>query len=323
MKVIWCGHEFPVARAMLSERLGPSFHLESCDPADIVESAAGAEVLIPAMCRIPESAMSEPSLLLIQQFGAGVEGVNLQAARREGVAVANVPTATSKNAVAVAELTLMHLLALARGLFAAREQFEQRQLGVPVGFLVHGKRIACLGKGSVGTAIATLLRAVGAHPIGIGKSIVDAATEDSPWDATYTTREMTEALEGAFALIVSLPLSEETRGIVGQNVLNALPRGAFLLNVGRGAVVDYDALLAALESGQVAGAALDVFWEEPFDPADPIFQWNVQVTPHLGGVSQESYQRMADAVADNIRRVAAGEPLRNVVVSGSRLRRLA
>ena len=88
---------------------------------------------------------------------------------------------------------------------------------------------------------------------------------------------------------------------------------AYIINVGRGAVIDHDALVEALASGQIAGAGLDVFWEEPVDPTDPVFQHNVIATPHVAGVTDTSYDEIARGLADNVERLRSGQPPINCV----------
>ena len=106
-------------------------------------------------------------------------------------------------------------------------------------------------------------------------------------------------------------LNDETRGIVGREVLDALGTGGpgYVVNVARGPVLDYDALNEALSTGRIAGAGLDVYWDEPVDPDDPILAHNVVATPHIGGVTTRAYQAMGDAVAANVERLRRGDPV--------------
>jgi phosphoglycerate dehydrogenase-like enzyme len=106
-------------------------------------------------------------------------------------------------------------------------------------------------------------------------------------------------------------LNEETRGLVGREVLDALGQGGpgYVVNVARGPVLDYDALHVALREGRLAGAGMDVYWDEPVDPDDPILALNVVATPHIGGVTTLAYRAMGDAVVANIERLRRGDPV--------------
>ena len=109
-------------------------------------------------------------------------------------------------------------------------------------------------------------------------------------------------------------LNHETRGLVDHNVLATLREGAYLVNTARGALVDYRALHTALSNGRLAGAGLDVFWEEPIPTDDPLLALpNVIATPHVAGVTEQSYGEIADAVIANVERLRRGEPLLNRV----------
>jgi phosphoglycerate dehydrogenase-like enzyme len=106
------------------------------------------------------------------------------------------------------------------------------------------------------------------------------------------------------------PLTDETRGLVDGAALAAMKPGAFLLNLARGAIIDRAALDAALARGHLGGVGLDVFWEEPWDPADPLFaDPRVVVLPHVAGSTEESFGRIADIVVENVARIGRGEPL--------------
>jgi phosphoglycerate dehydrogenase-like enzyme len=109
---------------------------------------------------------------------------------------------------------------------------------------------------------------------------------------------------------IHCPLTPETRGMIDREAFSAMKPGAFLVNCARGPIVDRSALVAALESGRLGGAGLDVYWEEPWDPADPLFgRDDVIAMPHIAGSTEEAYGRITDIVVENIRRAAAGEPV--------------
>ena len=114
-------------------------------------------------------------------------------------------------------------------------------------------------------------------------------------------------------MITAPPLNDETRSLMGRAEFACMKPEAFVINVARGPVLDYAALLTALREGRIAGAGLDVFWYEPFDPNDEIFQYNVLATPHIGGATDVSLQGIAKRVAENVNRLRTGEMPLNCV----------
>src|SRR5207253_328381 len=108
-----------------------------------------------------------------------------------------------------------------------------------------------------------------------------------PEDRYYQAEALAGAVEGSQCLVVCCPLTDQTRGMVNEQILAALPVGGYVINVARAAVIDYEALVDALRTGHLAGAGLDVVWREPVVPQDPLLGYNVVVTPHVGGVTME------------------------------------
>ena len=113
--------------------------------------------------------------------------------------------------------------------------------------------------------------------------------------------------------MLALPLTPETRSIIDGEALGQMKSSAYVINVGRGAVIEHDALVEALASGKIAGAGLDVYWQEPVDPSDPVFDHNVIATPHVAGVTDASYDEIAKGLADNVERIRSGLPPINCV----------
>jgi phosphoglycerate dehydrogenase-like enzyme len=133
-------------------------------------------------------------------------------------------------------------------------------------------------------------------------------------EACYSTEKCAAGLRETEVLVLCVRLSNETRGMVDGNVLAMLREGAYLVNAARGALLDYRALYTALSNGRLAGAGLDVYWEEPICADDPLLALpNVIATPHVAGVTDRSYGEIADALAANIERLRRGEPLLNPV----------
>jgi len=282
-----------------------------CSPAEVPDFARTVEVLVPLVVPVGERALASPQLRLVQQFGAGLDGVDVDAASAHGVYVANVPSGETANADSVAELAVLLLLALARKLPQALENVRAGRLGTPVGTTLQGKTVVILGFGDIGRAVARRLRPFGVRILAVSRRGPRGAETDA--DVHVPTSAFQAVLPQADFVVVATPLGPDTRGLVGAEAFGNMKRGAFLVNVARGGVVDRDALLEALSSGRLAGAGLDVFWEEPPDPADPIFSLAVIATPHIGGATDLSLREIAAAVAANVNRLRRGEVPRNCV----------
>lgn len=264
----------------------------------------GAAALIPSMSRITESVIAAaPRLKLIVQFGAGLEGVDAQAASARGIPVRNVPGA---NAQAVAELAIFLMLALARRLPLHRRSFERRVVGDPPGTELLGKTLGIVGLGATGRALARVAKALGMDVIAIRR----APALDDP-DASWVggREDLDILLARADFVSLHVPVSAESLGMIDTARLWRMKKSAFLINVGRGGLLDRRALLDALALGRIAGAGLDVYWEEPPDPNDPLLAMdNVVATPHVGGVTLEAISRVADQVAAILKATLLGQP---------------
>jgi phosphoglycerate dehydrogenase-like enzyme len=258
------------------------------------EDTRGAHVLLPSNTRIGAEVMAaSASLRLIQQPAVGVEGIDLVAARARGIPVCNAP---GSNSAALAEAALLLILALARKLPEAQRVFREPRIGVPLGVELEGKRLGVVGMGRSGTRLAQAAQALGME--------VEGLTSRSGRPALHSL------LEWADVISLHCPLTPETRGLLGPTEFARMKPGAFLINCARGGMIDRPAFEAALESGRLGGAGLDVFWEEPWDPTDPLFRReNVVTLPHIGGSTVEVFSRVADLVVENIRRLLEGQPL--------------
>lgn len=307
MKIYLCRDNLAYIQRLLQAQL-PDDEVLLCAAHDVVAAARDAQVLIPTFSSIDAAALAAPHLKLVQQFGAGLDGVDIAAATANNVLVANVPAAGTGNAESVAELTLLFMLALARRYHFAQQTFAEGKFGSPVGMALKGKTAAIIGYGGIGREVARRLVGFDMTVLALSRSGPKNTAEENaiPVAAHYPAEQLLDCLSQADFVIVAPPLNEDTRGMIGAAQMSAMKAGAFIINVARGPVVDYVALLAALRSGHLAGAGLDVFWHEPFDPADPLLSCNVVVTPHVAGSTDLSLQGIADKVAENINRVRAG-----------------
>jgi phosphoglycerate dehydrogenase-like enzyme len=234
------------------------------------------------------------NLKLIVQYGAGLEGVDRVAAEARGIPVRNV---AGINAQAVGELVLFLMLALARRLPEHERSFEGRVVGDPVGSELLGKTVGIVGLGASGRALARMARGIGMRVIALRRKPGEGKDPDAEWVGGIGGLDRLLAESDYVSL--HLPTTSETRGMIDAGRLAGMKPTACLVNVGRGDLVVREDLIQALRERRIRGAGLDVYWEEPPDPNDPLLAMdNVVATPHVGGVTEESLARLADRVAE-------------------------
>jgi glyoxylate reductase len=275
------------------ERLPPS-------PAELAARVEPAEGLLSLLTdRIDEALLERaPGLRAIANYAVGYDNIDLQAAAARGIAVGNTPDVLTD---ATADLAFALLMAAARRLPAAADSVRAgdwltwepaRYLGAEV----HAAALGIVGFGRIGRAVAR--RAEGFEMEVIHTSGV----------------ELSELLERADFVSLHTPLTPETRHLIDANALARMKPTAILVNTARGEIVDLDALGAALHSGQIAGAALDVTDPEPLPGDHPLLSApNVIVTPHIGSATRAARERMADIAVDNLLAALHGRPMPNAV----------
>jgi phosphoglycerate dehydrogenase-like enzyme len=295
MRLLFCGSGWMPIVDHIAARLTEGSSITIWDRHAPLASVVGEiDVLLPSNGHVDAEVIAAATRLrLIQQPAAGTEGIALDAARARGIPVCNAP---GTNHVAVAEHALFLLLALARRAPAAARAFAAREVGVPLGIELCGRTLGIIGMGRSGTALAERARAIGMTVIALGRGA--------------STTERTAFFAACDAVSIHCPLNDATRGLVGTDAFAALRPGALVVNVSRGGVIDRGALVAALESPRLGGVALDVHWNEPPDPADPLYaDPRVIGLPHVAGSTEEAFTRIADLVIGNLERLARGEPL--------------
>jgi phosphoglycerate dehydrogenase-like enzyme len=241
--------------------------------------------------------------------GAGEQVAAAGLSRRERERVA-VTTSAGVHAVPLAEFALLGLLAFAKDLpRLLRDRAGRRWDHYAAGEL-RGRTVLVLGLGGIGREVVRLASAFGMRTLGIRRR-----PDDVPHlDELHPPERLRELLPRADAVVVTLPRTKATRGLLGADELALLPQGAILVNVGRGAVVDEDALVEALREGRLAGAALDVFAREPLPPESPLWELpNVLLAPHTMALSIHENERIVELFCANLRRYLAGEALTNLV----------
>jgi D-3-phosphoglycerate dehydrogenase len=245
------------------------------------------------------------ALKVVGRAGVGVDNVDLAAARELGVAVVNTPVSTS---VAVAELTFALLLALLRKVPHADQTMKQGQWIKKEleGAELWGKVLGIIGVGNIGAHVARRaaafdMRVIGYDPLLDEKTIKSRGADPVSLNDLYAQADV---------ITLHLPLLSETRGMLGKEAFRKMKRGVYLVCAARGGVIDEGELLAALNTGDVAGAALDVFEKEPPGTNALISHPNVVATPHIGAQTAEAQTRAALDVAEEVLNALLGKPLR-------------
>ncbi|HZY17299.1 MAG TPA: D-2-hydroxyacid dehydrogenase [Ramlibacter sp.] len=256
--------------------------------------------LQPQTQRFYDALRAAPGLRWVHTHSAGADRPIFGELQARGV---RVTTSSGANARVVAQSALAGLLALARRLpMLAQAQRERRWaplFGADLPPDLDGQTAVLVGWGPIGQALAPLLQALGLQVVVVRHSAADAG----PALRTVTYDGLGEVLPRADWLLLACPLTGRTRGLVGAGEFARLPAGAHLVNVARGEVVDEAALVAALQTGRLAGAYLDVFAHEPLPAASPLWALpNVLVTPHTAGFSSGNEARVAGMFLTELRR---------------------
>lgn len=255
------------------------------------------------------------TLRLIQLLTAGYEGLEEHGVP-PGVTVANAGDSWSP---AVAEHAVALMLALGRGIPAAIDaqkagRWTQSSLSPGLRSL-HGRTLVVVGWGSIGRETAVRVRAFGMRVVGVSRR----ALPDPLLDESHAVIDLDTVLSRADVVLVTVPAGARTRGLIGARQLAACPKGALLINVARGNVVDRAALMAALDSGHLGGAGIDVTDPEPLGDDDPLWRTpNLLITPHVSGATGPAgMARLADIVGANVERFVRGEAPRHLVSLGT------
>ena len=240
MRILFCGDTFASSRVLLQQRLPAP----ACDEVSVWPDCgtptdlSHVDVLIPMMFRIDGEVMDGARFRLIQQWGSGLEGVDLEAARTRGIPVASVPTSGS-NAESVAEHALLLILSLLRQFPEAQANVRAGVLGSPLGQMLAGRTVCLYGLGATALSLARRLRALDVKLLGITRDPDAPKVAAFGLDACYSTGERNTCLSQTDILVLCTRLCKETRGLVDAAALAALPAGAYLVNAARGMLVNY------------------------------------------------------------------------------------
>ena len=271
--------------------------------------------LVATTQRFFDTLYASPGLKWMHTHSAGTDRPVYPPLFARGV---TITTSSGASARTIGVSVLGGMIALARG-FVAQWEAQKRHAWVPLDEVAGPPEFArgramVVGLGPIGREISRLLRAFGLHVVGVRR----AAEPVPECDETIAYAQLRSHLAHTDWLVLACPLTQTTRGLIDAQALAALPRGARIVNVARGEIVDEPAMARALASGQLGGAWLDVFQHEPLDRASPLWDLpNVIISPHSSSRSSGHYDEVLEMFLDNLARFRDGRPLRNVARPGT------
>ncbi|CAL5221445.1 g3635 [Coccomyxa viridis] len=315
LQVLFCGEEFTWGFKFSKEALDaePDIEVRQCRREDVAANIGTAHMAVPLMSRLDADMLAKAhNLKVILQYGVGVEGIDIPTATLRGIHVSNIPSEGTGNALSCAEMAVYLTLACLRSAPSMADSIQHCRVGVPLGKTLFGKRVLVVGFGGIAKELIPRLKPFGVHVTAVRRSgwgqAGDAAAE-SLLDAKASWSEMPSLTPEADVIIVACSQDATTRGFVNSAFLSACKAGVVIVNVARGGLLDYESVKEGLQSGQIGHLGLDVQWVEPFDPQDWIAQHpRVVLTPHVAGVTELSYRKMAQIVAAEARRMRDGLP---------------
>lgn len=288
----------------------PDVLLHIAKPEDAAPYFADAEILLAfGQTNLAPILPQAPKLRWVQALTAGVdEFLALDAFRESEILLTNV---RGIHGIPIAEHVLGMILAKTRGLLTAHDnQRSKRWKGLRGVDEVYGKTAAIVGLGSVGSVIANRLKAMGMTVLGVKQSM----TEEPDVDKLYQHSALFEVLPQADFVIVTLPLTPETRNLFSQKAFEAMKPSAFFVNVARGPIVNENDLAEALRTGKIGGAGLDVFCEEPLPESSPLWDApNLLITPHHAATSPRYMERAVEVFAENLKAYPDASKMKNII----------
>ena len=289
------------------EALGPDFDIRNIDGTDravlLAELPEASAILIRSATNVDAEAIAvAKNLKVIARAGVGLDNVDIPAATTAGVMVVNAPTS---NIISAAELTVGHILSLARHIPAAHASLAAGtwKRSKYTGVELYEKTVGIIGLGRIGALITARLQAFGVNVVAYDPYITSARAQQL--GVTLLTLE--ELLAQSDFISIHMPKTPETTGMISTAQFALMKPTAFIVNVARGGLIDEDALYAAVKSGRIAGAGLDVFVNEP-PLGSPLLELdNVVLTPHLGASTDEAQEKAGVSVARSVRLALDGE----------------
>ncbi|XP_056846645.1 uncharacterized protein LOC108817353 isoform X2 [Raphanus sativus] len=280
-RVLFCGPHFPDSYNFTRDYLQPYPFIQA-DVAhlrDVPQVIKNYDICVTMLMQMDSYVISRASnMKLLMQFGVGLDGVDIDAATKHGIKVARIPSEGNGNAVSCSEMAIYLMLGLLKKQNEMKMSVQSRFLGQPTGGTLLGKTVFILGYGNIGIELAKRLKPFGSRVIATKRSWpVDS--DSSLVDEKGSHEDIYTFASKADIVVVCLRLSKETAEIVDKKFISSMKKGALLVNIARGGLVNYESAYQSLESGHLGGLGTDVAWSEPFDPNDPILKFkNVIMT---------------------------------------------
>ncbi len=289
------------------EALGPDFdirHVDGTDRPALLSALAGADaILIRSATQVDAEAIAAaPKLKVVARAGVGLDNVDIKAATEAGVMVVNAPTS---NIISAAELTIGHMLSVARHIPAADASLSagEWKRSKYTGAELYEKTVGIIGLGRIGALITARLQAFGMNVVAYDPYVTAARAQQ----LGVQLLPLDELLAQSDFITIHMPKTPETTGMIGAAQLAKMKKTAYIVNVARGGLIDEDALADALARNVIAGAGLDVFVNEPPTGSKLLGLPNIVVTPHLGASTDEAQEKAGVSVAKSVRLALGGE----------------
>lgn len=343
-QVVFCGKDMHYGYVFTSEAIHTStknIAVIQADRQSLAIHLSDAHVAVPLMCSLDASTIrAAPNLELIIQYGVGVEAVDIPTATECGVIVSNISSSSTANAASCAEHAMYLIFASLRNITAMACSIHTRKLGVPLGQTLLGKNVLILGYGGIVDELIHRLTPFGVDFCVVKRTAWDAKSikrlgrsggeiygyNDNSNDDTNNKATKTKARSKctgygvwptdiptcaptADIIVIAINQDQHNKGCINYtSFFQHCKPGVAIINIARGGLIDYASLRRALDDNIIGFAALDVQWEEPVDPGDPVAQDpRVYLTPHIAGVTEKSYRDMAEVVARQVGRIQKRE----------------
>lgn len=279
---------------------------------DVLKGVAGSDAILVRRGRVDKSVMDVcPNLKIVSIYGVGIDRVDVEEATRRGVLVTN---GRGSNSTAVAELTIGLTIMVLRNLYQLVDKMRvgswEEANKYATGYEVCGKTVGLVGIGNIGSRVAKILKAMEARVIAYDPYV--SAEKAREWGVELV--DLDTLVKESDIISIHAMLTKETQHLINEDKLRKMKRSAIIVNTARGGIIDTEALVKALKEGWIAGAALDVTDPEPIPPNHPLLKLpNVIITPHVGGGTVESSNRMSFMAVEEIIRAYRGLPPMNPV----------